>query len=436
AFTIGGTEYPNPERNFVPGQLKFAGDVNGDGRSDFYYSEFAADETTEELSDRIYKKIIYYGTEEGLEESDSELLIGDESNFNFINDITSDGTPKGIKIDGETIFLIRDELGGDLSSFEEIELLNTGFSNIQVVSNGDFDGDGFDDLFIYSHSHTTVENTLYVVKGADSIAELSIDTLYYTAEGNSGFNQLMYRDLDQDGAVEVVQVSSVYQGDSFGYLTVYQLNNEGALEVTDHTELSSDIISSGPSLNNFNGSVGLVDLDDNGTQELIVESENELRVFTLSDTEGEFYNESNIAGAVIEANNFSIIGDYNDDGFPDLLLTKNGHAELLAGNADLELSTISLELEEGETLNVISNSAKNLNSGGDVNGDGLDDIVVGLFIQKEDVNVNGYRVYMGNSSGSFATQYDLIHDLSYSVFSTPTSTFNAGDLNGDGIDDY
>ncbi|CAN2039066.1 hypothetical protein GMMP15_1030066 [Candidatus Magnetomoraceae bacterium gMMP-15] len=67
-------------------------------------------------------------------------------------------------------------------------------------------------------------------------------------------------------------------------------------------------------------------------------------------------------------------------------------------------------------------------SGGDFNSDGFDDVVVTV----QTTNAYAIYLYLGNSSGLSKTPAQT---LNYGGKNSPAKLSNAGDVNGDGVDD-
>ena len=167
----------------------------------------------------------------------------------------------------------------------------------------------------------------------------------------------------------------------------------------------------------------------------------------------------------ISGRSVSSAGDANGDGLDDLLIgayladaggSDRGESYLVYGQSAGSPLTGSLNLSDvggalaGATFNGIADidySGRSVSSAGDVNGDGLDDLLIGAY----GANVGGsdrgesYLVY-GQSAGSPLTgslnladvggavagaTFNGIADADYSG----RSVSSAGDVNGDGFDD-
>jgi hypothetical protein len=174
-------------------------------------------------------------------------------------------------------------------------------------------------------------------------------------------------------------------------------------------------------------------------------------VFELSDLDGN--NGFAIIGSSFLSGSDSSAGDINGDGFDDLIIGASsaspngqpyaGESYVVFGKksgfgANFDLSF--LDGNNGFVLNGIDagdSSGFSVSSGGDINGDGIDDVVIGTRYGEESYVVFGKNGEFGasfnlsdlNGSNGFVLNGINADDKSRK------SVSNAGDFNGDGIDD-
>ncbi|MEH2015381.1 beta strand repeat-containing protein [Nostoc sp.] len=271
------------------------------------------------------------------------------------------------------------------------EFNNSGNS---VSSAGDINSDGIDDLIIGTSSGQS-----YVVFGSKGGfgAQFNLSTL----NGSNGFAI--------NGGGSSVSSAGNINSDGIDDLII------GALSASPN-----GIVESGQSYVVFGNKGGF------GAQ---------LNVSTLNGSNGFAINGINAYDR--SGNSVSSTGDINGDGIDDLIIgTGSGQSYVVFGSkggfgAQFNLST--LNGSNGFAINGGSNPVSNA---GDINGDGIDDLIIGAFGDKR-----GYVVF--GSKGGFSAQFNLstlngsngFAINSINAYQLGSSVSSAGDINGDGIDD-
>ncbi|MBP6056953.1 MAG: FG-GAP repeat protein [Nitrosomonas sp.] len=263
-----------------------------------------------------------------------------------------------------------------------------GHLGISVSNAGDINGDGFDDVI------ANAEFKKYVVFGKASGFDAMFDLS--TLNGNNGFR------IDSKTIGRSVSNAGDVNGDGFDDVII------SAFE-------SSYVIFGKAS--GFDSAISLSNLD--GT--------NGFRL-------------NGISGSV------STAGDVNGDSLDDLIVNGNNGSYVIFGKTsdfDAAMSLASIDGSNG--FRVESDGSSIVSNAGDVNGDGFDDVIVGIPNADPNGNYNSGSSYvvfgknsgfkailkLSNIDGSNGFRLDGATKNDYSG----TSVSSAGDLNGDGFSD-
>ncbi|MEP1151713.1 MAG: T9SS type A sorting domain-containing protein [Balneola sp.] len=437
--TIGGTSYPSASLNFMPPSfLKVAGDINKDGFQDFYHSVIAADATTSDLADQVLKTTLFFGSSNGISKENVRLFDDATSIFKrdlkLIGDLTGDGIPEGFTYSDSTLKIYTDASGGNLTQVGSKDLisgLSVFTSRLEVKNYGDFNRDGYNDLIVYSNDVSSPPTShIYLIYGSSSLSGLIVNKIpnnaHTASSGNGNWDQqFLYSDIDDDGVQEIVHIIAGTQY-SDGRVFIYRLDSNDELSnVTDFT------FPYGSFDMDFHGqnSPQVVDINKDGFKELVIYVNDRTIIFTedtvRADAIYDVFDRNEFLG-----NGFSIIGDYNGDTFVDILI-EGETPSIVFGNSELDLNTITPNFGAGK-FSTITNTKNDSSLVGDVNGDGLDDLILEFSME----NSYGYRTFFGNASGDFTNTSEISYPTPYLPYEFSYYTLNAGDLNNDGVEDY
>jgi hypothetical protein len=367
-----------------------AGDINGDGINDLIIGADSADPNGNDSGESY----VVFGRREGFEAS---LELADLNGRN------------GFSISGA----------------------NTGdFSGRSVNQAGDVNGDGIDDLIIGAYL-------------ADSGDRGSNGVSYVVFGRRDGFESNL--DLASLDGTNGVAIHGIETGDFSGRSVSHagDINGDGIDDLMIGAPLAdSNAANSGESYvvfgrrGGFGANLELSDL--NGRNGFVIEG----------DRRGDY------SGSAV-----SHAGDINGDGIDDLIIgassadpngSNSGKSYVVFGRrggfeASLDLS--SLNGSNGFVINgigVLHFSGNAISSAGDINGDGIDDLIVGAPFADPNGSDSGESYVVFGRNGGFDASLELSsldgsNGFMISGIDTSdrsgVSVSGAGDVNGDGVDD-
>jgi len=207
---------PTPARNFdLNRPLRYAEDVNGDGTTDYLYTDSTAqDATTMGLAHETGTTALFYGGTPG--ETPGQLLRTDLYPDRDLND---DGFDDALHVDGTTVRLFTGLSAGDQDSGTALSVVGSG-RGIRGFS--DLDGDGFEDALI-SGARSDVFSVMF---GASALG--SVPTKTYTAHStfasseyacelanldeSGGERTYWFKHVDADGTARHSELVAVRRG--------------------------------------------------------------------------------------------------------------------------------------------------------------------------------------------------------------------------------
>ena len=365
-----------------------AGDVNGDGYDDLIIGAAGADNN-------------------GAGSGSSYVVFGKASGFDARIDFSALDGSNGFRLDGEN----RDD-----------------YSGYSVSSAGDVNGDGYDDVIIGARltgNSGTYSGSSYVVFGKAGGFSASIDLS--TLDGSNGF-RLDGESQDDHSGVSVSSAGDV-NGDGYDDLIIGATgaNPNGA-------ESGSSYVVFGKA-SGFSASIDLSALD--GSNGFRLDGENQgdnsgISVSSAGDVNGDGYDD-----LIIGANSADPNG------------AASGSSYVVFGKASGFGARIDLSALDGSNGFRLDGANRDDESGrvssaGDFNGDGYDDLIIGATGANPNGDDSGSSYVVFGKASGFDARIDLSALDGTNGFRldgenqddrSGTSVSSAGDVNGDGYDD-
>jgi FG-GAP repeat len=322
-----------------------------------------------------------------------------------------------------------------------------------VASAGDVNGDGFDDVIVGAYQYDngqTNEGRAFVYHG--SVSGLSTNPAW-TAEPDQesawfGYAVASAGDVNADGYTDVIVGAQYYDDEAHldsGRAFLYLGSATGLSPTPNWTGEANQ---RGALFGNSVGAAG--DVNDDGYADVIVGAYlydhgqiDEGRAFlflgsaaglsTIPDWTAESDQDWGLVGFSVGS-----AGDVNGDGYADVIAGAlgydngqgdEGRALVYHGSASGLSTTPDWTVESNQWVAQLGYS---VGTAGDVNGDGYDDVIVGVpQYDHEQEYEGGALVFQGSASGlSITPDRTAQSDQDFAIFGRSVGT--AGDVNGDG----
>lgn len=284
-------------------------------------------------------------------------------------------------------------------------------------------------------------------------------TMTADAQTGAGFHVSYAGDVNGDGYDDMVVAQNGNQATKNQLFVVF--GNSGNLMPLDLVNMSATqgFVITEPTVNNFTNAIQYAgDLNGDGLADLVIGSRNEGnnsgRVYVLyGKTDGTAVSlaaNMGTRGYVIEmtastqyvGDDVSTAGDFNGDGLADLLIGAAGgtrayvvYSQKNYGGATISLDTLGTN---GLTINNVSYLGRSVGNIGDINGDGLADVLVGGYDTTGLSAGRAYVVYGRTDTGAISAT--SMGSGGFRMDGNTSNNFSgigagAGDVNGDGIAD-
>ncbi len=320
-----------------------------------------------------------------------------------------------------------------------------------VATAGDVNGDGYSDVIVgapYYDNGQTDEGRVYVLHGSSTGLSASTNWTFEndTAGSSLGYSVSTAGDVNNDGYSDVMVGAPEWN--NTGKVYVFHGSSSG-LSATDNWQKQINQSDAG-----FGTSVSSAgDINGDGYSDVIIgapyandgeSDEGRANTYLGSSTGLAITIHKRLEINSIDANfgySVSLAGDVNGDGYSDVIIgaPKFSSGQIEEGKSFIHLGTSSgidsVAFWTKESNQAYAHLGSSVSGAGDVNGDGLSDVIIGA-PEYDNSFTNAGKVYVfhGNSI-SMPSAADWTEDVAQEFAYFGNSVSTAGDVNGDGYCD-
>jgi len=411
--------------------------------------------TYEEVKDKtIFIQVI----EDDFGPCPGELVFGDDhigTSANFSGGILT--TPQKMQFDNVPNLVIAIGEPVVLDNFTKVVLGDLPYDSVACIGSawGDYNNDGQIDLFVSNANNKS--DLLYVNNGRASGSRFDKIKNGIIVKDSSDSQACAWGDFDNDGDLDLFVLSAprqlLYRNDGAGFtkLLAHGINTDSvrgtACSWADYNNDGFlDLFISNPSGNNFlfknqigTGFTKIADgpvVNDGGASRGCAwgdyDNDGDADLFVANYSEKNFLYRNNGDGAFAKITNGEIVnsvgawmgaswGDYNQDGFLDLLVTNEAGANVLYRNNGAA-GTGFTNVAAGDLTNVASGASRG-SSWGDYDNDGDLDMVIARY--------NGDRNVLYNNKGNGTFTQIMVGDIYYDLGKSNGASWCDFDNDGD-----